>query len=190
MQELWIFNGIPSAGKTTTAKAFAKKFAKAAVISRDDLQDQIISGSVRPDGLPIEDAALQIDMNVRNQCSLVKSYVQHGFIAICDDVIGEHQLAIYESSLKDYPINLVTLNPTLDVAQERDKQRSSESQFNPQVSVQSVQQDRMARWKNLQETVLTLSGIGLWIDNSRISVEDTVKHILKNKEKCLLKAGK
>ena len=89
--------------------------------------------------------------------------------------------------LKDNKIHLVTLNPTLDVAQKRDKLRSSESQFNVPVSLDLVQQDRMARWKILQESVLTLSGIGLWIDNSTMTIEETVSYILKNKEKCIVK---
>ena len=187
MKKVWIFNGIPASGKTTTAKEFAKKFPKAALISRDDLQDQIVSGNVRPNALPKEEACFQTDMNIRNQCALAQSYVQHGFIPICDDVVGENQLAIYKELLKNNQIHLVTLNPTLDVAQKRDKLRSSESQFNVPVSLDLVQQDRMARWKILQESVLTLSGIGLWIDNSTMTIEETVSYILKNKEKCIVK---
>ena len=187
MHVVWLISGRPAAGKTTTSKAFAKKFSKAAVISRDDLQDQIVSGNVQPDALPIEEAGFQIDMNVRNQCALAKSYLQHGFIPICDEVVGQYQLAIYKKLLKDNKIHLVTLNPTLDVAQKRDKLRSSESQFNVPVSLDLVQQDRMARWKILQESVLTLSGIGLWIDNSTMTIEETVSYRLKNKEKCIVK---
>ena len=56
MKKVWIFSGIPASGKTTTAKEFAKKFPKAALISRDDLQDQIVSGNVRPNALPKEEA--------------------------------------------------------------------------------------------------------------------------------------
>ena len=177
MKKVWIFNGIPASGKTTTAKEFAKKFPKAALISRDDLQDQIVSGNVRPNGLPKEEAYFQTDMNIRNQCALAQSYVQHGFIPICDDVVGENQLAIYKELLKNNQIHLVTLNPPLDLAKKRDEQRNNESRF-------YVQQSQIKRGEILQNLVLTVSNQGLWIDNSTISVEETVYYILKNVEKC------
>ena len=179
MKKVWIFNGIPAAGKTTTAKEFAKKFPKAALISRDDLQDQIVSGNVRPNGLPKEEAYFQTDMNIRNQCALAQSYVQHGFIPICDDVVGENQLAIYKELLKNNQIHLVTLNPPLDLAKKRDEQRNNESRF-------YVQQSQIKRGEILQNLVLTVSNQGLWIDNSTISVEETVYYILKNVEKCIV----
>ena len=180
MNEIWIFNGIPAAGKTTISKAFAKRFSHAAVISRDDLQNQILSGNVPPDGLPIEEASFQINMNIRNQCALARSYLQHGFTPICDEVVGEFQLNIYKELLKDYEIHLVTLNPSLDSAQKRDKQRSSKSQF-------YVAQSKVERGKMLQKSIFTVSDQGLWIDNSIISVEETINYTLKNKENCLLK---
>ena len=49
MKDVWIISGIPAVGKTTTSKVLAKRFDKAVVISRDDLQAQIISGNVWPD---------------------------------------------------------------------------------------------------------------------------------------------
>ena len=42
-QEVWIISGVPPAGKTNTSKALARSFGTAAVISRDELQAQIIS---------------------------------------------------------------------------------------------------------------------------------------------------
>ncbi|MBS58098.1 MAG: hypothetical protein CL735_04980 [Chloroflexi bacterium] len=179
MKKVWIFNGIPASGKTTTAKEFAKKFPKAALISRDDLQDQIVSGSVRPNAFPKEEAAFQTDMNIRNQCALAQSYLQHGFIPICDDVVGENQLAIYKELLNNNQIHLVTLNPQLDLAKKRDKQRNNESRF-------YFQQSQIKRGEILQNLVLTVSNQGLWIDNSTISVEETVDYILKNVEQSIV----
>ena len=115
------------------------------------------------------------------------SYVSH-FNSEYEEINNQYKKIIKNKKLlKDNKIHLVTLNPTLDVAQKRDKLRSSESQFNVPVSLDLVQQDRMARWKILQESVLTLSGIGLWIDNSTMTIEETVSYILKNKEKCIVK---
>ena len=130
--------------KTTTSKAFAEKFSKAAVISRDNLQDQIISGNVWPDGTPQEEANFQIDMNIRNQCSLATSYLKHGFIPICDEVVGKDQLLTYQERLKGYNLFLITINPPFEIVLKRDKQRSKRSRFNNPI-----------RYEILKELVLT-----------------------------------
>ena len=175
MKDVWIISGIPAVGKTTTSKVLAKRFDKAVVISRDDLQAQIISGNVWPDGTPQEEANFQIDMNIRNQCALATSYLEHGFIPICDEVVGKEQLLTYQERLKGYNLFLITLNPPFEIVLKRDKQRSKRSRFNNPI-----------RYEILKELVLTLSGIGLWVDNSTMSVEETVSFILENKNKCFL----
>jgi hypothetical protein len=35
--------------------------------------------------------------------------------------------------------------------------------------------------------ILTVSDKGLWVDNSKMTIEETVSYILQNKEKCLIK---
>ena len=130
-----------------------------------------------PDELPEEEAMFQIDMNIRNQCALAKSYLEHGFTPVCDDVVGKEQLSIYKESLEGFNLFLVIINAPFETVLKRDKQRSKVSRFsNP------------SRYELLKESVLTLSGIGLWVDNSMMSVEETVSHILATRDKCLLEA--
>ena len=67
VQEVWIISGVPAAGKTNTSKALARTFDRAAVIRRDELQAQIISGNVWPDGRPASeaDSALLEELQVK-----------------------------------------------------------------------------------------------------------------------------
>jgi predicted ATPase len=174
-QAVWIISGVPAAGKTKTSKALAKTFAKSAVISRDELQTQIISGNVWPDGTPTSEADLQIDLNVQNQCALANSYLSHGFVPICDDVVSKQQLDIYLSELKTAAVYLVTLNPPYTVVTQRDAGRPPDDRFsNPE------------RWRLLYRYIETLSGVGLWFDNSNMTVEQSIKYILDNKDACLI----
>jgi predicted ATPase len=174
-QEVWIISGVPAAGKTNTSKALASTFDRAAAISRDELQAQIISGNVWPDGRPTSEADLQIDMNVRNQCALANSYLHHGFVPVCEDVVGKQQLDIYQSKLKTSAVYLVTLNPPYAIVRQRDADRPAEDRFaNP------------ARWNLLYQYTETLNGVGLWFDNSNMTVQQSVEYILGNKTKCLV----
>ena len=174
-QGVWIISGVPAAGKTTTAKSLAKTFDKAAVINRDDLQAQVISGSVWPDGKPTSEANLQIEMNVRNQCALANSYLSSGFTPVCEDVVSRAQLEIYQDLLDSKNIYLITLNPPYEVVIERDKYRKTQEQFN-----------NPERCKLLYEFIKTACGYGLWFDNSQMTVGQSVKHILDNKDTCLI----
>ena len=174
-QGIWIISGVPAAGKTNTSKALARTFDKSAVVSRDELQAQIISGNVWPDGTPTSEADLQIDLNVRNQCALANSYLSHGFVPICDDVVSKQQLDIYLSELETAAVYLVTLNPPYTVVTQRDAARPPDDRFsNPE------------RWRLLYRYIETLSGVGLWFDNSNMTVEQSVKYILDNKDACLI----
>ena len=174
-QGVWIISGVPAAGKTNTSKALARTFDKSAVVSRDELQAQIISGNVWPDGTPTSEADLQIDLNVRNQCALANSYLSHGFVPICDDVVSKQQLDIYLSELETAAVYLVTLNPPYTVVTQRDAGRPPDDRFsNPE------------RWRLLYRYIETLSGVGLWFDNSNMTVEQSIKYILDNKDACLI----
>ena len=175
VQEVWIISGVPAAGKTNSSKALARAFDRAAVISRDELQAQIISGNVWPDGRPTSEADLQIDLNVRNQCALANSYLLHGFVPICDDVVSKRQLDIYRSELKTSAVYLLTLHPPYPVVRQRDAGRLEEDRFGNPV-----------RWHLLYRYIETLNGVGLWFDNSNMTVQQSVEYILDNKTKCLV----
>lgn len=43
-----IISGPPAAGKSSVAKALAKKFSKSAYISTDQIRDMIIGGNIAP----------------------------------------------------------------------------------------------------------------------------------------------
>ncbi|HIA76321.1 MAG TPA: hypothetical protein EYN92_07895 [Dehalococcoidia bacterium] len=174
-QEVWIISGVPAAGKTNTSKALARTFDRAAVINRDELQAQIISGNVWPDGRPAPEADLQIDLNVRNQCALANSYLLHGFVPICDDVVSKQQLDIYRSVLNTSAVYLVTLHPPYPVVRQRDADRPEGDRFGNPV-----------RWHLLYRYIETLNGVGLWFDNSNMTVQQSVEYILDNKTKCLV----
>lgn len=170
MNEIWIINGIPGAGKSTTAKALCKHFEKAAHIEGDMLQDMIISGNVAPGQMPLEEEQRQIHLNVHNQCLLAKSFNQGGFIPVIDYVVvNNDRIDEYLHELKDYSVFLVTLNPGIDIALKRDKAR-------PEKTVAHI-------WTHLDEIMKKeIQNRGFWIDTSSFTIEETIEEILKNKE--------
>lgn len=166
MNRVWIINGIPGSGKTTTARALAARFPRAAHIEGDKIQDLIVSGSVSPGQKPDSEEASQIKLCVKNQCLLAQSFLDAGFVPIIDYVIiSNERVREYQALLPKVHLRLVTLNPDTSTALERDRLR-------PEKTVASS-------WTHLQQTMQEmLYPTGVWIDNSALTIEETVDRIL------------
>ncbi len=169
--DVWLINGIPGASKSTVALDLAAALPRAAHIEGDRLQAMIVSGAVLPGQEPPEEEAAQIHLCVRNQCLLAHSFAQAGFTPVIDYVIvNRERVEEYRRQLPGATLRLVTLAPGIEAALARDHAR-------PEKKVS-------AAWTHLDAVMRReLSGLGLWIDNGRISVEKTVALILRDAER-------
>ena len=183
MKEIWLISGIPASGKTTTSKKLAERLNKTVYISADDFRSQITT-QVFPHVNTQEEVKEQSEMIIRKQCNLAKSNLEKGITPICDEVVGKEELSLYKNCLESCDLLLVTLNPPFHVVVERDKERSEEEKFDTE---SNPLPNPKKWWEHLKELILTVSDDGLWVDNSKMNIEETVTYILINKEKCIVK---
>jgi predicted kinase len=167
---LIVVTGIMAAGKSTIAHLLAQRFARGVHVEADALQRMIVAGGVwvgQP-GEPDREAARQLRLRLKNLCLLGRSFFQAGFTVVLDDIIIGERWQHLQEELHDLPFSLIVLAPQVEVvASQRDRNRAKA----PQGHAWATYLD--------QELRSTMSGIGLWIDTSEQTPEETVELILQ-----------
>jgi len=163
---VFLVTGIPGAGKTTVSQAMAARFDRGVHIEADALQRMIVSGGEWPKPpAPSGEALRQISLRYKHAALLARSFYEAGFTAIIDDVALGELLQEYRGHLADVPSYLVVLAPRVDVVRTRDAGRTK-NVFDMWGYLDGV----------LRETML---GVGMWLDTSEMTVEETVEEILR-----------
>lgn len=165
-----VVTGIQAAGKTTVSRLLAQRFARGVHIEADALQRMIVSRGewVSEPGEPSGEAERQLRLRLKNTCLLGLSFYEAGFTVVLDDIILGDRLTQLQVALQGVPFSLVVLAPRADVvAQQRDPNRAK--------------RPLGADWAHYLDNVLrtTMAGIGIWIDTTEQSPEESVNTIMQ-----------
>ena len=162
---VFLVTGIPGSGKSTVARALARRFALGAHIEVDVLQEFVVSGGRWPGPEPEPEADRQLFLRARNAALLAGSYTAAGVLPVIDDVVVlRPHLDFYRRTITARPLHVVVLCPDPRVAARRNRERDK-------VLVED--------WSFLDGAMRDqLDGEGIWIDNADRDVASTVEEIL------------
>jgi chloramphenicol 3-O-phosphotransferase len=161
-----VITGVMASGKSTVAQLLAERLPRAVHVRGDVFRRMVVSGrrEVVPGG--DEEAVEQLRLRYRVSAATANLYAGAGWTAVVQDVVlGEH-LAPYLGAISTRPLYLVVLAPTPEAVARREAGRAKSGYGSWTVGVlDHVLRDRTPR-------------LGLWLDTSAQSPEETVDAIL------------
>jgi chloramphenicol 3-O-phosphotransferase len=173
-----LITGIMAAGKSTIAQALAEKLPKSVHLRGDLFRRLIVNDrdEIAPDDSGgLTDKALdQLRLRYRIAATAAHLYHEAGFAVVYQDIIIGPMLNDVVAMLTASPLFVVVLCPTPQVAAHRDatRHKTGYSDWTPE------QLDDDLRHNTPR--------LGLWLDNSTLSIEDTVSAILARSDEALI----
>ncbi|WP_405664385.1 AAA family ATPase [Streptomyces sp. RK9] len=161
-----VITGIMAAGKSTVAQALAERLPRAAHVRGDVFRRMIVSGRQEYEPGAGAEAESQLRLRYALSASTADAYAAAGFTAIVQDVILGEQLKRYADLVRTRPLHVIVLTPTPSAVTEREANRGKKGYG--EWTVAALDEGMRA----------TTPRIGLWLDSSELTVDQTVDAIL------------
>lgn len=165
---IYVITGVMASGKSTVAELFARKLSKSVHLRGDVFRRMIVGGRAEMCDTPCDEALSQLNLRYRLTAAAAKEYHKAGFTVIVqDNYYGEmlrQCLALFEPE----PVSPIVLCPDAETVKRREAARPKTGYTG--FDITALHQEFMA----------TTPRIGLWIDNSNQTPEETVERILEH----------
>lgn len=170
MHGIILITGVMASGKSTVAERLSQQFAKSVHLRGDVFRKMIVRGREEMTPGASQEALNQLQLRYQLAASAADAYYEAGFTVIVQDVIIGPELEQFISYVRNRPLYVVVLTPDEDAVAAREAGRPKKG---------------YGLW-----TISALNGIlqketpklGLWLDTSKLTPEQTVNTILQRAE--------
>jgi chloramphenicol 3-O-phosphotransferase len=169
-----IVTGMPGAGKSTVCTLAARLLPRAARVKGDDVNEMIVTGRVRFDGEPADEAARQGDLCNRNICALSNNFVDFGFTVFMDTVVADRaKLDRLLGLLAPRPVRLVVLAPGVAACRHRNATREPDERW----EFDGYERLESGMRKDIAE-------FGWWFDTADLTPHETATRLVGEAGRC------
>ncbi|TCS96736.1 AAA family ATPase [Hazenella coriacea] len=164
---IFLITGIMAAGKSTIAQLLSERMEKSVHVRGDLFRKMIVNGRVEMSGTPSMEALEQLRLRYKLAAKVSDEYYQAGFNVVLQDVIIGSMLQDMVEYIQHRPLFVIVLTPRPDVVADREASRSKKGYGAVDLtSLENVLQFETPK-------------IGMWIDSSNLTPEETVDEILR-----------
>jgi predicted kinase len=163
---VFLITGPSASGKSTVAGLLARRFSRGVHLEGDFFRRSVVAGRNEMTPTPSREALEQLRLRYRLGAAAADAYFEQGFTVVLEDVVAGSLLNECVGMIRSRPVHVVVLMPTIDAVSTRAYSRASSG---------------YGRWTvaGLYELFeKDTPRIGLWLDTSEQSAEETVQAIL------------
>jgi chloramphenicol 3-O-phosphotransferase len=166
--------GAQAAGKSSVGRALAARVGRGAFIEGDVLWKMVVAGAVDMSTDSNAEADRQLALRYRHGAMLCESFVRAGFVAVHAENMYGPAVERHLHTLR-CDRSLVVLRPRPEVIERRERQRGTNA-YRAWIPSGGTLLDAIQRF---DEWLDATPRIGLWVDSSDQSVDETVDVILE-----------
>lgn len=161
-----IITGVMASGKSSVAQAVAQRISRSVHLRGDVFRRMVVGGRAEMSLPPSNEALAQIKLRYALAIQTAQTYLEAGYTVVYQDVLMGDDIRHMVSQLRGWPCHIIVLCPRQKVVARREAGRKKKAYGAVSIA-------------ELDETLRETSrGIGFWLDNSDLGVEQTADAIL------------
>jgi adenylylsulfate kinase-like enzyme len=164
--------GAQASGKSTVADLLAGRFERGVHVRGGQFYRWAVNGWVHFDGEPNEEGRRLLELRYRLSATVADEYAHAGFTTVVQDNIYFTDVGVWLGRITVPQKHLVVLRPSVAVVEARDAERGATT---GKVAYRAGYTPAI----NDEHVAATPRDVGLWLDTSDQSPDETVDEILR-----------